>query len=353
MAARGSRAARVFVLALLGIAVALVAMVVRPYAKALFMAAVLAVTCRPAYDWLLPRLRGRRTLTASVISALMVVAIVLPVSTLGVTAIRESVQILDSAHEILAQEGVEGLILRIPQAVRAPVEEFWLRLPSRERNAQFIFNLERQAAGALPPLLMTAGEVAAQTVLMVIAMFFLLLDGARLMDWLDGVLPLRRNQLHELFQEFRKVSVSVLLGSVVTAAVQAVVAFIGYLIAQVPNTVVLTLVTFCLALVPVFGAGMFSFLVAVWLYLNGHLVPAIFLAAWSVLAVGLIDNLVKPLVIRGGIAMHGAVVFFALLGGVTVFGLAGVILGPLSVALLLAILRIYKRDFATPEERTG
>jgi predicted PurR-regulated permease PerM len=121
----------------------------------------------------------------------------------------------------------------------------------------------------------------------------------------------------------------------------------------VPNTVVLTLVTFCLALVPVFGAGMFSFLVAVWLYLNGHLVPAIFLAAWSVLAVGLIDNLVKPLVIRGGIAMHGAVVFFALLGGVTVFGLAGVILGPLSVALLLAILRIYKRDFATPEERTG
>ena len=350
MAARVPVAARVFVLALLGIALALVAMIVRPYAKAIFMGGVLAVAFHPWYKWLLTRLRGRRTLSASLISALLVLAIVLPASLLTVTAIRESVQTLDSAHDILAREGVDGLIGRIPEPVQGRVRQFWLQLPSRERNVQFVFNLERQAAGALPSIVNAAGQVAIHTVLMVIALFFLLLDGDRLMRWLDLVSPLHRSQLHELFEEFRKVSVTVLLGSVATAGAQAVGALIGYLIARVPNPVFLAILTFCIGLVPVLGAGLFSFLVAVWLFLTGHLYPAIFLGAWSLLVVGLTDNVVKPMVIRSGIEMHGGVVFFALLGGVTVFGLAGIILGPLSVTLLLAILRIYQRDFAEPEE---
>jgi hypothetical protein len=77
---------------------------------------------------------------------------------------------------------------------------------------------------------------------------------------------------------------------------------------------------------------------------------ALFLAAYSVGIVGIVDNVLKPVLIKGGIEMHGGVVFFALLGGFAAFGLVGLVLGPMSVALLIALLRIYRRD-GSPTKR--
>jgi predicted PurR-regulated permease PerM len=82
------------------------------------------------------------------------------------------------------------------------------------------------------------------------------------------------------------------------------------------------------------------------MYLGGHSYSAIFLAAWGILAVGLIDNVVKPYLIRGGIELHGAVVFFALLGGLAYFGPVGLIAGPLVVSFFLAVIRMWDRDDA-------
>ena len=72
---------------------------------------------------------------------------------------------------------------------------------------------------------------------------------------------------------------------------------------------------------------------------------AIFLAVWGVLVVGLVDNLIKPLLVKRGLHMHGAIVFFALLGGLAAFGTVGLLLGPLIVTLFLALVRIHQRDY--------
>jgi predicted PurR-regulated permease PerM len=77
----------------------------------------------------------------------------------------------------------------------------------------------------------------------------------------------------------------------------------------------------------------------------GHPYMAAFLAVWGVVVVGLIDNVAKPFLMKGDVEMHGAVVFFALIGGIAAFGMIGLLIGPLAVAMLLAILRMYKRDF--------
>jgi predicted PurR-regulated permease PerM len=76
---------------------------------------------------------------------------------------------------------------------------------------------------------------------------------------------------------------------------------------------------------------------------------AIFLALWSLIVVGLIDNVIKPYLIKGGVQMAGAVVFFSLIGGLAAFGMVGLIIGPLAVALFLALLRMYQRDFKAKE----
>jgi predicted PurR-regulated permease PerM len=85
---------------------------------------------------------------------------------------------------------------------------------------------------------------------------------------------------------------------------------------------------------------------------TGHPWMALFLFIYAIVVVGLVDNVVKPLLMKGGIQMHGAVVFFALLGGLAAFGAMGLLIGPLAVALFLAMLRIYQRDYSEdPSER--
>jgi predicted PurR-regulated permease PerM len=342
--------ARIMMVALLVLSLVLLWLIIRPFAASLFMAAVLAVTFQPLYRRLTRRLGGHRTFAASVITVCLVLAVVLPIGALGVIAVREAAESLDYIHQTLAEEGVEGVIRQIPDPMRGWAERLWSQLPSRERNADFVFDLERRAAGLIPRVLNSAGQIIGQGALMVVALFFLLLDGGRLVRWLNVVSPLQQQQMRELFSEFRRVSATVLLGSLVTAGAQAAAALVGYLIARAPNPSFLALVTFFLGLIPILGAGGFSFAVAIFLYLTGHVVPAIFLAVWSTLVVGMVDNILKPVVIKGGMEMHGAIVFFALIGGLTAFGPVGLVLGPLSVSLLLAVLRIYQRDFEEPEE---
>jgi predicted PurR-regulated permease PerM len=90
---------------------------------------------------------------------------------------------------------------------------------------------------------------------------------------------------------------------------------------------------------------------ALLLLITGHPGMALFLSLWGVLVVGLVDNLIKPLLIRRGLDIHGAIVFFALIGGMAAFGAIGLLVGPLAVALFLAVLRIYHRDYTPGDPR--
>jgi len=331
-------------LALLVAAGVVVALTLRPFASALFMGAVLAATFHPWHERLSTRLGGRRTTGAVLIAAGLVLAVVLPVVALAVIATRESMDALDAIRQTLGTEGPTGIIRQLPSPLRGPVEALWLQLPTHEREAQFMLMLESRAAESIPRVAGSAMQMLAQSTLTIFGTFFLLVDGGRLMAWLNHVSPLRNAHTRELFTEFRKVSTTVLLGSVVTAGAQSLVAMGGYLLAHVPNPYFLTLATFIVGLIPLLGAGTFSFLVSVYLYLSGHPYAALFLAAYSVGVVGIVDNVLKPFLIKGGIELHGGVVFFALLGGFAAFGLVGLVLGPMSVALLIALLRIYRRD---------
>ena len=196
-----------------------------------------------------------------------------------------------------------------------------------------------------------AAGIAFSAALMLIALFSFLARGPELVAWLDSVSPLRRGQTLELLDTFKKVSIAVIVSTVITAAVQAAAALVGYLIAQVPNPVFFAAVTFFVAFIPAVGAAAVCLAAALLLFVTGHPYMAIFLALWGMVVVGLVDNLVKPLLIRRGMELHGSVVFFALIGGLAAFGAIGLLVGPLVVSLFLALLRMYHRDFSPAEHR--
>jgi predicted PurR-regulated permease PerM len=206
-----------------------------------------------------------------------------------------------------------------------------------------------EAASTVGKALVATGSFAFHAVMMLIALFFLLVRGDELVRWLDSVSPLRRGRTQELLTTFRRVSFAVIASAGVTAAVQAVAALIGFLIARVPSPWFFALVTFFVAFIPAIGAAAVCLFAALLLVVTGHPYMAVFLAAWGLVVVGLVDNLVKPLLIRRGLEIHGAIVFFSLIGGLSTFGAIGLLLGPLLVALFLAVLRINHRDY-TPED---
>jgi predicted PurR-regulated permease PerM len=346
---RSPQAARWTLLVLTVIAIALLALIIEPFAAALFLAAVLAGAISPWYERLAARLRGRRQLASGLTTAAMLLVVVLPLASISVMLASEVTGGVAYVRNTLRSEGVQGIVNDLPAPLRSLAQKALSQIPHDQETIQQMTQTQGgRAAAAVGGVLTATWSVVIQMVMMLIAFFFFLVDGPQLVDWLEDVMPLGRGQTRRLLGDFRRVSVAVIVSSVATAAIQAVVALIGYLIARVPNPFFFGIVTMVVALVPAVGAGAVVLAAAAIMYLGGHTYSALFLVAWGILAVGLIDNVVKPFLIRGGLELHGAVIFFALLGGLAYFGPVGLIAGPLVVSFFLAVLHMWDRDQADP-----
>jgi predicted PurR-regulated permease PerM len=175
-----------------------------------------------------------------------------------------------------------------------------------------------------------------EAVFLVIAFYFFLLDGRRLVGWLADISP-APDDTRALAAKLRSTSRSVLASLFLTALVQGAAATAGYLIAGVPNPIFFGLLTFLAAFIPSVGTTIVALPLAGLVLALGHPWSALFLASWALLVVGLIDNVVKPLLIKEGVRLDGAVLFFALIGGLALFGAVGLLVGPLAVASFVAV----------------
>jgi predicted PurR-regulated permease PerM len=333
-------------------ALVLVLAVFRPLGAAIFLAGVLAMVFWPLHRWLTARLWGKGGLAAAVLVVLVVVLVLGPLVGLSVFLVAETVSAVQFISKTIQSEGAGGLIAKLPD----PLERQWHNLLDRvdidfagiAKSAQeHLAAAGGSAATALGAALSATGALLFQGTMMVLALFFFLTNKVELINWLDDASPLRRGQTRELFAEFVRVCKSVIVSTAATALVQAVAALVGYLIAGVPYPVFFFALTFFIAFIPAAGAASVCIGAAGIRLLMGHPWAALFLLIYAIVVVGLVDNVAKPLLMKNDISMHGAVVFFALLGGLAAFGAMGLLLGPLAVALFLAMLRMYQRDYST------
>ena len=346
---RTSQAARWTLLVFTILSLILLGLIIRPFAGALFVAAVMAGAIYPWCSRLAARMRGRRNLAAALATIGILLVVVLPLTLISVTVTREIRDGVAYVRNTLRSEGVDGLIRDLPGPLQALARRALSELPADQGELTDLAQQQGgRAAAAVGGVLGATWRAIFQVVMMLIAFYFFLVDGRDLVRWLSDVLPLRRGQTERLLMDFRRVSVAVIVSSVATAGIQAVMAFVGYLIARVPNPIFFGIVTFVVGLIPAVGAGAVVLIAAGLLFLSGHAGWALFLAIWGIGPVGLIDNVVKPYLIRGGIELHGAVVFFSLLGGIAYFGLVGLIAGPLIVSFFLAVIGMWDRDEEAP-----
>jgi predicted PurR-regulated permease PerM len=340
-----------FFLVLLIGATVLVGAVIAPLFRELLIAVVLASALRPVQLWLTKRVRGRRGLAAGIITVLLVVIVLGPLAALVAVIVRDGAEgvqyLLDTAHS----QRVADLLGWLPERAHSAALDAINDLPNTVGEAAGkVGERTEVASAAVTASARATGSFLFHSVLMLIAFFFMLTRADEIVTWLDRVSPLPHGLTRELLATSKRVSLSIVVSSIATAAVQAIAALIGFYIARVPAPIFFAAVTFIAAFIPAIGAASVSLVAALLLYVTGHPYMAIFLSTWGLLVVGLVDNVVKPLLIKRGMEIHGGVVFFSLVGGLAAFGGIGLLVGPLAVSMFLALLTIYHRDFS-PQKR--
>lgn len=349
MAPPADTAARRVLLALTGASLLLAALLVYPFWQAALVAAVLAAVLRPAMEWLAARLRRRRHLAAVLIAIGLVLVVAVPLATLATILVAESIQGVAWLRSALESDGAAGLLGRLPAALRPLAEAALGALPRAQEELQAMLGARGgQAAAYFGGVLAATGGVLLQTIIALVLFYFLLVDGTRLVDWAEASLPLPPGQLRAMLLEFRRTASAVLVATVGTAGIQTTAALVGYLIGRAPNVLFLTFVTFLFALIPAVGGTVIMIATGLIQLALGHTASGVFLLVWGVGVVSTVDTFARPWLLRGGMALHGGIVFFSLIAGIAAFGPIGLLLGPLTVTFLLAVVRIWKLVRPTP-----
>jgi len=203
----------------------------------------------------------------------------------------------------------------------------------------------RYASGELPGLLSTAVDLSINTVIFVFAVVTLFVQGPRLLEVAKNLSPMEDDYEDRLFEVFGEFSRNMVVGSLATAAIQGIIAGVGYGIAGVDKVVFFAIMTGVGSFVPVVGTVVVWIPIVLYLVATGHYGMAIFLAIWCLVLVGGIDNVLKPLFMRGTSNIHPLLVFLAVFGGLVWMGVSGILVGPVLVAFFLALYTIYERDF--------
>lgn len=322
----------------------LVATVLRPVWKPIFLAVVLAAALWPVNEWFARKFGKRHRLASALTTLFLVIVILGPVLSITIIAITEAINTFQLVRETLAEGGITGMIERLPDWLERPLTAALGWLPSdMESLAAQAMSRGEAAMGLFGSILAGITSLAFDLVLMLIVFHTLLEHGKELVAWILRVSPLPETK--ELLGEARQTSAFVLRSSFLTALVQGTVATIGFYIASVPNPLFFGTIALFAAFIPAVGTAMVTLPLIALLVLSGYVWQPIFLAVWAVLAIGLVDNMLNPLLIRNGVRLNGVVIFITLIGGMLVFGAIGLIIGPLSVTVFLAMVRFMYREY--------
>jgi predicted PurR-regulated permease PerM len=299
----------------------------------------LAVLFYPIYVWLLMALRGRASAAALIVIALIVLLIVIPgLKIIGFLS-EEAVELGQSVRDFVTGEGIK--VWQEKPWVKDLLR--WWNLLSF-RLDMFKINWKEplvQGAQVTSVYLVTHARDIAQNVLLfavnfiltLFTLFFFLRDGKDFCDRIRRLLPMDPEHQERLFNKIVDAIAAVVQGSLVVATLQG---FLGG-------------VAYWLLGVPIGGTALVTIPVSIYLFLQSDTWRGVVMLIWSLGIVGMVDNLVKPLFIGSRLQLPVLVLFFSILGGISVFGALGLILGPVLFALLAALLDLYLEEYA-PEK---
>lgn len=316
---------------------------IKPFFNEILVSAILVTIFYPLYFKLGVWFRGRMSLAAIVMCVLIVLILVVPLVNFGYLLAQESVAAYNTISAVVSNGGWEKIINS------EILRNFWGLDKSIIDINKFILDsaayLRDMLVSWVTGFIKGTTQFIVSLIIIIFTMFFMFRDGTTLLRRIMYLTPLSNKYDKLIWQKFRDVSYSTIVSTFVTAIVQGVVGAIGFMIIGLPAFFA-GVAMGVFSLIPFIGTSIIWLPTSIYLMLTGSLWQGIFLLVWGLLFVSLVDNLVRPLLIKNKAQVHPMIIFFSIFGGVYFMGFWGILFGPLVVALAVTILHIYELEFS-------
>ncbi len=329
---------------------ALCFVVLRPFLTAIAWGAILAVALWPVWRRLAARLPGRTTLAAAIFSICAGLVVLLPAVLVGKAIVNQASEAATTIGQKLRDRELRSLgdVLAVPGVGRALAwiqERTGLSADDLEaRGAEFAARASTVIASQGGNVALSFIEAILTFVLTLFLLFFFLVDGESMAEAISDLLPIDDAERHRIIQSLGGMMEAIFKGSLACAVVQGACGGFSWLVAGLPAPILAGVAMGILSLLPLGGTAIVWVPGLVALFIQGRTGMAIFFVLWNILVTSTFaDNVLKPLLIGGkDTEMSTLVVFLGVFGGIPAFGLLGVFIGPMALAVGVMVVRVLR-----------
>jgi predicted PurR-regulated permease PerM len=315
------------VVAILGIAITL------PFLSYIVLAGILTYTLFPIYQFL-----NRRTRTAGIAAGLVIVLALVLMILPTVYLVSELVDQVKGTYTTLQTDSLQQVGDYLNSLTNLDVD-------FQEMLSSMLDQVRQSIVGLAPNILGSISELLLGLFIMFFVMFYGFREGQAFMTYLKELLPLEVGLKDSLFHEMRTVTQAVLYGQVLTAVIQGALGGLGLLVTGVPNALFWGAIMMITAFVPLLGTPLIWVPAAVGLMMDGQMTRGILLLVYGATIVMNIDNFLRPKLVSGRSKVHPVLILIGVLGGLRVFGFIGMLIGPLVLAILVALIKFYEQNY--------
>lgn len=352
---------RYFLMGVLLILLALLITFVSPFAIDLLIAGILVAAVYPAHKWLIKKIHLPRSLTALISMILIIIIILLPFTLFGFfvaeqaadayVSVSERINVIVSTNDVSTTSKILELI---PYSDK--IQGVFKYLPISTAD---LLQTAKDAVGTVSSFLLSKttnilkhfSVFLVHLLVFLIALFYFLREGDKLVLYIRSLLPLSKAYRQELFTKLYKLSYGIIYGIFGAAIMQGFFVGVGFAVAGIGSAAFWGAIAALFSPVPYIGTMVITLPAVAILAIGGKYITAVLLLLWSFLVVGGSDNVIKPYIIGSSAQLHPLATLLVLLGGTFVFGLKGLIFGPLVLTMTLAFLHIYKLEYKAVLEK--
>lgn len=348
----GSNTSRWFFMACFLFMLYLAYLLVQPYLTPIFLAMVLVVVGGPVYDYLLTLFRGRRGLASAAACTLFLLIIVIPAIFITGVITSQALELYNTVTYMVAGDKLQGVVEKGLGSLSPYFDKIeqltgLKRADLLDHAAELLKYISNLLYLNLTGLVRGATNLAIGFALMMFVTFFLLMDGQVMARRIIQLSPLPAETTEHIRDDILQTLRTTLRGTVVLAIFQGTLGGLGFFVFGVPHALFWGTVMVFASVVPLVGTALLFIPAGVYLILVNHPFQAVGVMVWCGVAQLACDNLLRPRLV-GGTNIHPLLTFFSILGGLSVFGMVGLILGPLILAVLISLLEVYENYFQEP-----
>jgi predicted PurR-regulated permease PerM len=327
---------------------------IKSFLMAVFLAGIFSALVRPVYVKLNRKLNGRTHLSALITLVLVLIVVVIPLAGLtGVVtnqAIKVSQSIMPWVKKQIDEPGTYTELLEKIPYYDLVVEH---REPILAKAGEMVGHVSQFLINNLSSVTMGAAHFLFMLFIWLYAMYFFLLDGDKLLDRILYYLPMKDEDEELMLDRFTSVARATLKGTAVIGILQGGLAGLAFWVVGIPSAVFWGVIMVVLSIIPSIGTAVVWGPAAIILAISGSVGKALGLLIFCGIVVGSVDNLIRPVLVGKDTQMHELMIFLGTLGGIFMFGITGMIIGPIIAALFVTIWEIYGQAFADILPDTG